>query len=148
MAVTGQQIISVRNGKMRVSVLHVPAGKASDPISKFLHRLCAPLRWWSRSTPQIAVHEMGRTILRILSIPKAISALREGLVASPHIPDAYRANHHLVSMLPHTCKTGMERLENAHRWFGVQDCQTYFQGFREGAECGLSMLDSTRPDKV
>ena len=77
MAVTGQQIISVRNGKMRVSVLHVPAGKANDPISKFLHRLCAPLRWSSRSTPQIAVHEMGRTILRILSIPKAISALRE-----------------------------------------------------------------------
>ena len=49
MAVTGQQIISVRNGKMRVSVLHVPAGKANDPISKFLHRLCAPLRWSSRS---------------------------------------------------------------------------------------------------
>src|ERR1039458_7916999 len=115
MAVTGQQIISVRNGKMRVSVLRVPADKPSDPISKFLHRLCAPLRWWSRSTPQIAVHELGRTILRIPSIPKAISALREGLVASPHIPDAYKVNHRLVSMLPLACKTGMEKLEKAHQ---------------------------------
>jgi hypothetical protein len=53
-----------------------------------------------------------------------------------------------VSMLPLACKTGMEKLEKAHRWFGVQDCQTYSQGFREGAECALSMLDSTQPNKA
>jgi len=144
--VTGRSVIGTE--KMRVSVLRVPAGKASDPISKFRYRLCAPLRWWYRSTPRIVVCEIGRMILRILAIPDSISALRAGLTASPRIPDVYRANLHLASTLAHVCKTGMERLEKAHLWFGVQDCQTYAQGFREGAEGVLCTLDSTQPSKV
>jgi len=123
---------------------NVPPGTASHPISRFLYRLRARLRWWrSGSTVRIVAWELCRIPLRIVAIVRAPN-LRFG-VAVPRDPRGAAAPH---PWLPDTnrfelvCSKGIQELQRELRWCGVLDWRTYTRGFYEGSLWAMGIADS------
>lgn len=110
----------------------VPAGSASSPSAKFAYRLCAPLRWWSRSTLRIVALELCSFPLRMAAILRTPS-LREG-VPIPLGPLGYnlRSFGQAYSYL-HACTQGMQCLQSQRRLISPLDLQIYAQAFQRGA---------------
>lgn len=114
----------------------VPAGSASRPIAKFAYRLCAPLRWWSRSILRIVAIELCSLPLRILAILKQPS-LPQGVPIPLDLGGWNPANPEIASSYIHACSLGMQQLQSERRMLSALETQTYVRAFRQGATWGI-----------
>jgi hypothetical protein len=129
-------------------VFCVRPGKLSSPISKFLYRLCAPLRWWSHSTARIVVHTLRTLPLRIAATRKARRDFLEGLPLQSYPTPACMESLYEESMLPHFCMTDMEKLSMERKFFEDLDQQTFVLGFRAGVESVFRTVDTREMHKA
>jgi hypothetical protein len=141
--VTGQHVIQDLSGRKSARVLRVCSGTSSSPISKFLYRLNAPRRWWSRSTVRIMVLEACSLPSRIRAIPKAAGDFQEGLPLQSYPVPVCMESLYEENMLPHFYMLALdtEKQRTQRRFFGVLDQQTFALGFREGVESVLRIAD-------
>jgi hypothetical protein len=110
-----------------VSEWHVPAGKYSRPIPKFLYRLSAPLRSPKMAIVRIAVGEFCNLRQRILATHR-IGYQTNGLP----IPCDPRPGPPSIAF-EFACNDGIQRLFREPGVRGVLDIQVYMRGFQEGA---------------
>lgn len=132
---------TIPEGQLRlVPVWGVPAGKYSRPIPKFLYRLRAPLRWWSRSIVRIGVREVCMSAARIRAIWRSMHPVGESNVIHIYIPDSMQSlvkEHTLLR----SYSGDMERLEKERPYLGLFDEQIFLLGFCSGARTALYTLD-------
>jgi hypothetical protein len=139
--VTGQQVEFKDSAKDVAEEWDAPSGTSSAPIAKCLYRLCAPLRWWKRSTARIVVSE-------IYTLPHRISATRDLWSLSNRSPVGERVylavhereNPETESRFLDAYIEGMELLLGKDQWFGAVEIEIYDRAFRAGAQF---LLDSS-----
>ncbi len=111
----------------------VRPGSASSPRAKFSYRLCAPLRWWQRSTCRIVAQEIGalpRRILAVLHMPH----LRFGHSLLSCSGSRGTGSFVAESEFVRACRIGMQQLQASHRWAGVLDLEIAAQAYRAGSD--------------
>jgi len=110
---------------------HVPPGRLSRPIPRFLYRLSAPLRWFRGTIAHTVGVQSYRFFLRTRSICQTPYPR-----ASVNVPcDPRRIPLSIAFEL--ACSAGMQRLQQEQAWCDLKDLQVYARAFREGAECSL-----------
>jgi hypothetical protein len=110
----------------------VPAGSASSPTAKWKYRLCAPLRWWSRSIWRIVAVEFCSFPLRILAILRTPS-LRLGVPIPLDLWDRGPGSLEAVNSYLHACTEGIQHPQRQRRLISVLDVQIHVQAFQRGA---------------
>jgi hypothetical protein len=129
-----------------VPVIYIRAGKASDPMSKFLYRLFSPLRWWSRSTVRETIRDICMLPFRVKSLLGVMEELRVGIPMRCHTRSGHEMNPHLRHKVSLACSEGMERLRKKSPWSGVLESRLYFQAFVEGVESVAHSWDNEKDD--
>lgn len=114
----------------------VSAGSASRPISKLTYRLCAPLRWWSRSILRMVAVEICSLPLRIRAILSEPS-LRLGVPITAYPEDCSGVNLATLNSYLHACTGGIRRLRRERPVVSALETQTYARAFRQGATWGV-----------
>ena len=149
---TGQIIQNQGRKSSTAQGFCVPAGSASSPMSKLGYRLCAPLRWWSRSILRIMGEEICRFPLRILAILRTRS-LRDGVPIPLDQKSLDLGSFGVMNSFLLACSEGMQQLRKRHSWIATLEVQIYFQAFAQGAEwsqgnhrpCNEIHIESTLP---
>lgn len=110
----------------QASKWRVPPGTLNHPISIFLFRLFAPLRWLQGTTVHIAVYQCCKLPLRILAIrsllSKRLSATARPLPSTPPF-SGFEAFY----------IAGTQKLWQEKAWCDELDLQIWEQAFRQGA---------------
>jgi len=117
----------------------VRGGSASRPIAKLAYRLCAPVRWYSRSILRILAVEFCSFPFRIATILRETS-LRLGVPVPLHPEDYSLGNFEKANNYLRACTEGIRRLQNQRRITSSLDFQIHVQAFQQGATWALHNL--------
>jgi hypothetical protein len=120
------------------SGLRVRSGSASGPISKWLYRLSAPLRWWKGSSYARAVEELYSLPRRIQATHLLNTSLR-GRGYSLPMP---------VEKIPYldvldVCKKDIEELLAENSWMTSLDLEMAAAGWAKGLRFALRTCKET-----